>query len=135
MNFNKMKDTVQPGFYLVDKTLLDKLHEKDENVINDAETVYFGPVLTVNSARGPVSLFAPFDKNTAKSSDDDTVMQKYAKGIIAGVNLSLMIPVLPRFIKNAKLDADVDTSFYLRNRFLFEEKAQKIYDERNAVND
>ncbi len=120
-----MENNIKYGFYHINEELLQRLSKVCKAVISEPETLYLGPMFTVYSERGPVSLFVPVEF----IEKDPHKLDEYLNfGINYGICFESMIPVLGKFLTNADNEVDAELrQIYFDHSDLLAEYAAYFY--------
>lgn len=119
-----VNETFKFGFYRIDPKILVSLKEINSTV---CDCVYIGPLMTVESQRGAVPLFAPLN---AEFDENETVMQALRKNKYAGIDFNGMVPVTnPQNLINAGNEIPEERAeFYITSREALENFAKGAYE-------
>jgi len=116
--------SVKFGFYRIAPEILKSLKEINDSV---SDSVYIGPLMTVESKRGSIPLFAPL---SAEFNENETVMQALKSNRYAGIDFNTMIPI----VNTASLiDAESEISddkkdFYIKSCDALKKFAKGAYE-------
>lgn len=117
-------ETFKFGFYRIDPKILASLKEINSSV---CDCIYIGPLMTVDSKRGAVPLFAPL---SAEFGENETVIQALKSNKYAGIDFNCMIPVTkPQNLISADNEISKErTAFYVTSREALENFAKGAYE-------
>lgn len=117
-------ETFKYGFYRIEPKVLTSLKEINSAV---CDCIYIGPLMTVDSRRGAVPLFAPLN---AEYDENETVIQALKSNKYAGIDFNCMVPVTnPQNLINAENEMPEERiKFYITSREALENFAKGAYE-------